>query len=188
MDKETLRRDAVIRREALSVEERARASVLLTERLAGHQWFYGAKYLLGFVSYGSEIDTHPILEEALRLGKQVYVPKVDEKHMLFYRLFSMKDLRPGYRGIPEPQGDTEVFDYAKCRQNQEIDRVLMLMPGLAFDLSRNRIGYGKGYYDRYLEGKEELQLRTIAVGFRCQMVEQVPSEAYDKKPYQVICI
>lgn len=188
IDKETLRREAIRRRDALSVEERARASILLTERLAGHQWFYRARYFLGFVSYGSEIDTHPLLEEALRLKKQVYVPKVEGDHMLFYRIFSMKDLRPGYRGIPEPKGDTEIFDYAACLEKEEMDQVLMLMPGVAFDPYRNRMGYGKGYYDRYLNEYEALQQCTIAVGFRCQMVERVPTDSYDRKPCQVICV
>lgn len=185
-DKIALRREALARREALSMEERARAAILLTEGIAGHQWFYRARYFLGFVSYGSEIDTHPLLEEALRLGKQVYVPKVKGDDIQFYRIFSMEELRPGYRGIPEPKGDTEIFDYLSCLERGEMDRVLMLMPGVVFDPQRNRIGYGKGYYDRYLNEREVLQQHTIAVGFDCQLVEHVPAETFDIKPCQVI--
>ena len=65
---------------------------------------------------------------------------------------------------------------------------MMLMPGAVFDKMRNRIGYGKGFYDRFLADKENLQLRTIGVGFACQLVEELPSEAWDIKPYQVICV
>ena len=57
-----------------------------------------------------------------------------------------------------------------------------------FDKMRNRIGYGKGFYDRFLADKENLQLRAIGVGFACQLVEELPSEAWDIKPYQVICV
>ena len=60
------------------------------------------------------------------------------------------------------------------------------MPGVAFDKQRNRIGYGKGFYDRYLADKEKLQLRTIAIGFQCQLVEAALSDRNDIKPYQVI--
>ncbi len=185
-EKKKLRGQVLALRSALSEEERARASLLMTERLLGHQWFYRSEILLGFVSFGSEIDTHPLLEEALRLGKRVYVPKVLGEQMRFYRIDSTEDLREGYRGIPEPAGDTESFDYEKYRGQAE--RILLLMPGVAFDPCRNRLGYGKGFYDRYLEDKEELALRSIAVGFRCQMVERVPAEENDKRPYQVICV
>lgn len=186
--KKVLRRQVLARRDALSKEERERAALLMTERIIGHQWFYRSEYFLGFVSYGSEIDTYPLLEEALRMGKKVYVPKVEGERMVFYRIGSLEELKEGYRGIPEPVGDTEIFDYEACQKNNDINKVLLLMPGVAFDPYRNRIGYGKGFYDRYLAGKEELALRSIAVGFRCQMVEQIPAEENDRKPYQVICV
>lgn len=188
LDKITLRRQILAIRDALTEEERARASLLMTERILGHQWFYRSKYILGFVSYGSEIDTHPLLGEALRQGKKVYVPKVEGEQMVFYRIRSLEELTKGYKGIPEPVGDTEVFDYVVCQKEGETDKALLLMPGVAFDPYRNRIGYGKGFYDRYLADKEELALRSIAVGFRCQMVDEVPAGPYDKRPYQVICV
>lgn len=187
-DKKTIRRRVLSLRDSLSKEERERASLLMTERILGHQWFYRSEYFLCFVSYGSEIDTHPLLEEAIRQGKKVYVPKVEGEQIVFYRIRSLEELKTGYKGIPEPVGNTEVFDYGTCHKRGEIDRVLLLMPGVAFDPYRNRIGYGKGFYDRYLEGKEELTLRSIAVGFRCQMVDEVPAGSYDKRPYQVICV
>ncbi len=188
MDKSKLRREILSRRENLTKEERERASLLLTERMAGHQWFYRAKYFLGFAGYGSEIDTYPLLEEALLRGKKVYVPKVEGDGMEFYPIASTDELRPGYRGIPEPEGCGAPFDYRECKKQGETDRVLMLMPGVAFDPCRNRLGYGKGFYDRYLAGKEELALRTVAVGFQCQMVERIPTEEYDIRPGQVICV
>ena len=63
----------------------------------------------------------------------------------------------------------------------------MIMPGVAFDAGRNRIGYGKGFYDKYLQDKEALQLRTIAIGFGCQMIDAIPAEENDIRPCQVIC-
>lgn len=183
-DKKALRRQMLAKREALSKEERERGALLLTERICGHPWFYQADTILGFVSYGSEIDTRGILQEALAKGKKVYVPKVIGENMTFYRIRFLEELVAGYKGIPEPVGNTECYEY----QPEPVDKVLMLMPGVAFDLQRSRIGYGKGFYDRYLTDKAELQLRTIGVGYQCQLVEEIPAQPWDVKPYQVICV
>ena len=186
--KREIRKSILSLRDHLKPEERERASVLLTERIVGHQWFYQAEFFLSFVSYGSEISTREILREALRAGKKVYVPKVlakkDGLEMCFYRITALEELVEGYRGIPEPSGDSEKYVYSEA----DVSHTLMLMPGVAFDAYRNRIGYGKGFYDRFLEGRPGLQLRTIAVGYRCQMVERLPEEDWDVKPYQVICV
>ena len=78
-DKAEIRRRVMALREALSGAERERAKILLTERILGHQWFYRSDTLLGFASYGSEIDTSEILKEALRLGKRVYLRRQRRK-------------------------------------------------------------------------------------------------------------
>ncbi len=187
-EKAALRKQVLARRAALSGEERERACLLMTERILGHQWFYRSEILLGFVSHGSEIDTQPLLEEALRLGKRVYVPRVEGDGMEFYRIASLEELSEGYRGIREPSGSTERFDYEECRRRRDTERTLLLMPGVAFDPHRNRLGFGRGFYDRYLAERKELLLRSIAVGFCCQMVEQVPAQECDQKPGQVILV
>ena len=192
MNKQQIRKQVLAMRDNLSQEERERGAVLLTERICGHQWFYRSDIILAFVSYKSEIDTTQIIEEALRLGKQVYVPRVEQaccgetqSELVFYRIKSMTELATGYKGIPEPAAiENERFLY----DPEEAEQSLMLMPGAVFDKMRNRIGYGKGFYDRFLADKENLQLRTIGVGFACQLVEELPSEAWDIKPYQVICV
>ena len=197
MNKQQIRKQVLAMRDNLSQEERERGAVLLTERVCGHQWFYRSNIILAFVSYKSEIDTTQIIEEALRLGKKVYVPRVEQKdseqaccgetqsELAFYRIKSMTELTTGYKGIPEPAAtENERYVYYP----EEAEQTLMLMPGAVFDKMRNRIGYGKGFYDRFLADKENLQLRTIGVGFACQLVEELPSEAWDIKPYQVICV
>ena len=188
MDKKAIRKAALAAREALGADERKKGALLLTERILGHQWFYGSEDILCFVSYGSEIDTGEIMTEALRIGKRVYVPKVlpgdNNEAVDFFRIEDISQLKPGYRGILEPSGDSEKYvctaERAKC--------TLMLMPGAAFDGFRNRLGYGGGFYDRYLADREALQERTVAVGFKCQMVEKIPAESTDIRPCQVICV
>lgn len=204
--KKELRRSVLARRDEMSEEERARGSLLLTERILGHQWFYRSDTILGFVNYGSEISTEEILREALHLGKKVYLPKVIihavekpegrnhggeataaksvEYEMKFYQIYDLDELIEGYKGILEPTGTSQEYVYYSA----DAEKTLMLMPGVAFDCFRNRIGYGKGFYDKYLADKQELQLRTIGVGFQCQMVEEIPAEENDIKPYQVISV
>ena len=148
--KKKLRREVLARRAALTEPERERGNLLITERILGHQWYYLSDTILGFVSYGSEICTTEILENALQDGKRVYVPKVEGQEIAAGSLF--------------------------------------LMPGSVFDPLGNRMGYGGGFYDRYLADREALRLRSIAVGFRCQQVESVPVEETDVKPYQVILV
>lgn len=196
MDKGKIRKEVLKRREAIDKEAHRLASLKLADRIIGHQWFYGSDTILVFASYGSEIDTTEIILEALRTGKRVYVPKVEGEQMNFYRIESFAQLRPGYKGIPEPILETATTghnDPGICAEPyqyvvEEMPHTLMIMPGVAFDPFRNRIGYGKGFYDKYLADKQELQLRTIAVGFRCQQVEEIPAQETDMKPYQVILV
>lgn len=182
--KRTLRREILRLREELTEEERKRAQVLITERILGHQFYYLSDIILGFAGYGSEIDTDGILTEALRQGKKLYLPKTEGEGLVFYRVYDLSELRPGYKGIREPVGDSEYYEY----DEENAGRTLMLMPGVAFDRFRNRMGYGKGFYDRYLWDKPKLQLRTIGIGFDCQLVDKVPHDEFDISPYQVICV
>lgn len=183
-EKKALRGQILRERDALGEQERRRGAVLLTERILGHQWFYLSDTVLGFASFGSEIETDGILEEALRKGKALYLPRVEGEQMHFYRVYDLRELRAGYKGIREPVG--EAARYA-C-DGAELGHTLMLMPGVAFDPYRNRLGYGKGFYDRFLADKPGLQLRTIGVGFSCQMTARVPAGEGDIGPYQVICV
>ncbi len=187
-EKRIIRKKILALRDSMDKDERRRASLLLTERIAGHQWFYSSVYFLCFVSYGSEISTLGIIEEALKSGKKVYVPKVyrgtDVPGMRFHRIASIEELEPGYRGISEPAGGSEEYTYS----DSAAEHTLMLMPGVAFDRFRGRLGYGRGFYDRYLADRPGLRQRTIAVGYRCQMVEKLPEEDTDIRPCQVICL
>lgn len=187
-EKREIRKKVLARRDALGSAEREAASLLLTERILGHPWFYRSEYFLCFASFGSEISTWELLSEALRAGRKVYVPKVAQgaevPQMRFYRIASLKELSEGYRGIPEPAGDGEEYPYSEALA----ERTLMLMPGVAFDRHRRRLGYGKGFYDRYLACRPALWQRTIAAGYLCQLVDELPAEETDIRPCQVICM
>lgn len=171
-------------RNALTEEERNCAAFLLTERILGHQWYCQSDTILCYADHGSEISTKELIREALSSGKKVFLPRVEGENMTFYRIGDLSELVQGYKGIPEPKGDTENY----CREKQAAEKTLLLMPGVVFDRCRNRIGYGKGFYDRFLADNPELQLRSIAVGYQCQLLEELPAEETDIRPCQVICV
>lgn len=207
-EKKRIRHEVLVRRDALTGEKQQRASCLITERLLGHQWFYRAGSLLCYVSYGSELDTRELIREALRLGKEVYVPRVGEnRRMDFFQIGALEELQPGFHGIPEPPETARIY------MGEREERALMLMPGVAFDLYGNRLGYGGGYYDRYLASHPQFQTRlspqgvdcsdivlddtqsrsvrayTIAIGHSCQLVEEMlPVEETDLRPCQIILV
>lgn len=182
--KRAIRKEVLKRRDAMPVELRKLADMTMADRLIGHQWFYGAEVLLAFVNYGSEISTMEIIEEALRKGKKVFVPRIEGNEMCFYSISSISQLVAGYKGILEPDGTTECFNYDTYKER----RMLLLMPGVAFDRYGNRMGYGKGFYDSFLKDKKLLQTYSIAIGYKCQRVDFIPMEEHDLKPYQVILV
>lgn len=194
LQKKQIRKSVLGLRDSMPVEERDKASISLTGHLIDHPWFYQSDKLLCFVSFGSEFDTTMVIEEALRVGKQVFVPKVmkknnsmEKKHsmeeMIFYCIQSFDNLQAGYKGIREPVKGCEKYSYDPKDSN-----TLMIMPGVAFDRMNRRIGYGKGFYDRFLADKEALRRHTIAVGFACQMLEVLPEEEQDIRPCQIIVV
>lgn len=181
-EKRLIRKRVLEARDALPLEVRQKSDLAMADRIIGHQWFYRAEVFLAFVNYGSEISTEEIIQEALLKGKKVFVPRVEGTDMEFYRITSLDELQTGYKGIREPDGTTERFVY----ETYEEKDLLLLMPGVAFDIYGNRLGYGKGFYDRYLADKPKLQTYSIGIGYKCQQVEQLPVDAFDLKPYQVI--
>lgn len=182
--KKKLRKDCIKVRDELSLEIRDRGALLITERILGHQWFYLSDTILGFASFGSEIDTTELLGETLRLKKKLFLPKVLGNTMEFYQVNDLSELKVGYRGILEPSGEGKRFRLEEC----PAEKTLLLMPGVAFDLFGNRLGYGGGFYDRFLTLYPELNTRTIAIGFSAQRVQQIPVEEWDIKPYQTILV
>ena len=113
-----------------------------------------------YIDFGGEVGTRPLMLEAWKLGKTVWVPKVHGETMDF--------------GILEPDAGIPA----------SADDGLMIMPGVAFDTNRNRVGYGGGYYDRYLESHP--QLHTLALAFDMQVLFEVPAEEQDIKPQLLV--
>lgn len=172
--KKVIRNRYLEKRRQLMQELWERNSHRIFLRLKEHPLFLQSEYIYSYVDYQKEVDTHELIAYALEIGKKVAVPKIMGNHMEFYYLSSLDSLKPGFHGIPEPDGAGLATE----------SKALMIMPGVAFDPACNRIGYGKGYYDRYLHAHPEHP--TIALAFELQITELIEADFHDIQPNLII--
>lgn len=125
------------------------------------------------LSINREVETREIIKEAWKFNKMVAVPKTAPKsrEMVFYKLETFEQLEPGHFGIMEPK-----IDSTSIVNSNDID--LLFVPGLVFDRKGYRIGYGGGYYDRYLA---HFSQKTLSLAFSFQVVDEIPRFDYDKR-------
>ena len=168
MDKKTLRKWIREQKRAMTPEKIEESSRKLAEMFLASDLYRNAKTIYGYLPYNQEVRTVPILERALTDGKKVAVPKVYGDEMKFIYLADLAQVEEGYSGIPEPVADGPVADDPTA---------LVLMPGLAFDKEGHRIGYGGGFYDKFLA--EEPNHPTVALCYDFQIVSQLPTEEFD---------
>ncbi|MDT8715222.1 5-formyltetrahydrofolate cyclo-ligase [Clostridium sp. 19966] len=148
--------------------------------LIGSQHFNEAKCIFAFVSFQNEVNTHKFIDYALKQGKTLAVPLVisKERGMAAVVIDSLKELRPNKMGILEPENYE-----GKILNPNEID--LMIVPGLAFEKSGGRIGYGGGFYDRYIP-KLKKDAVKIGVAYDFQILDSIPMYEHDMKVDYVI--
>lgn len=172
--KKEIRHEMRLRKKNVTEVEREIIGKEIFEKLVSMKEFKEAKSISIYVAYNQEIPTIPIIEEAFRQGKEVASPIVEEGEIEFYRYHSLEELEESKYGILEPTKKLGVVS----------DNSLVIMPGVAFDESRNRIGYGGGYYDRYLTRNSHL--KTIAIAYDFQVYEQFEGDKGDYKPDKIL--
>jgi len=161
-------------------EERQRKSRLI----AGQFWklpvIQQARCILFYASMPGEVETLAMMEKALFTGKRVALPIVEQnqRKLIPTLISSMEDVREGTYGIAEPQ-----FDPHKELSLKDID--VVVVPGLAFDRDNNRLGRGKGYYDRFLSTLPKT-VSTVGLAFDFQLAPSLPTEAHDVRLQQII--
>ena len=141
MDKKTLRQYIRQNKRQMTEEQIVDASERLGELFRRSDLYQQAQTIYGYLPYNQEVRTVPMLQQAILDGKRVAVPKVYGDEMRFIYMDDLSQVAEGYAGIPEPIADGPVADDPTA---------LVLMPGLAFDREGRRIGYGGGFYDRFL--------------------------------------
>ena len=168
MDKKELRASIRARKRAMTEEEIVSRSQALTRLFLESDAYKNAKTIYGYLPYNQEVRTVPMLEQALKDGKRVAVPKCYGDEMRFIWMDDLSQVEKGYAGIPEPVADGPVADD---------ETALVLMPGLAFDQAGHRIGYGGGFYDRFLAA--EPGHPTLALCYDFQMLPHLETEEFD---------
>ena len=132
-----------------------------------------AKSIHCYVAWQNEVDTHEFIKKMLNQNRRVIVPKVDvPNHKLYHsQILEFSDLKPGAFGILEPE-------LGKTKPVQISDIDLIIVPGIAFDLHGNRMGYGGGYYDDFLKNASATK---IGFAFQFQIFDKIPTQAQDQR-------
>lgn len=176
MDKNEVRQLIKAYRQKLTDEDVEMQSRLIIDRLKKSDIYKASENVFLYISYNREVDTYMLLSQCFMDGKKVYAPKVLSKiDMEFYCIQDEHDLVSGYMGIMEPSDSCEK---ANTRDG------LFIMPGLAFDYDFHRIGYGGGFYDRYLSIDNTFIKAALAFDF--QLLESIPYEEHDLKPDYIV--
>lgn len=175
MDKASLRKEIREKKRAMTPEQIDTASQRLAKLFLQSELYQRAKSVYGYLPYNQEVRTVPILEQAMRDGKRVAVPKVYGDEMKFIWMNDLSAVSDGFAGIPEPVADGPVADDPTA---------LVLMPGLAFDPQGHRIGYGGGFYDKFLAA--EPNHPTLALCYAFQMRDHLDTEEFDKNVDRVL--
>ena len=155
-------------------EEVQKMSLIIQNRILSLEEYKRCRLLLAYADIRHEAGTSLLVQKALADGKEAALPRIEGRKMVFYKIHSLDELKPGTMGIPEPQGGVPA----------DGEGGLMIMPGVAFDRSLHRIGYGGGFYDRYLS--QFTDLTRIAIAFSFQVFDRIPWEETDIDPQMLV--
>lgn len=172
--KRDIRKRVLSYRDSMDKKEWEENSRKIQDCVLTHPFFLKLNSIYCYVDYRKEVGTESIIKKAWELGKRVAVPKIEGEEMNFYYISDFSDLKEGYRGILEPVTNVPAEDA----------HALVILPGVAFDRNRNRIGYGKGFYDKFMD--KHPTFHTIALAFECQMLDAIDADTFDYKPEVLI--
>ena len=168
MNKKELRARIRALKRSMTPEQIEEKSAALGRLFRQTELYRQAKTIYGYLPYNQEVRTVAMLEQAMADGKRVAVPKCCGDEMRFIFMEDLSLVEKGYANIPEPVADGPIADDPTA---------LVLMPGLAFDREGHRIGYGGGFYDRFLAAEPDHP--TLALCYDFQMMDHVETEEFD---------
>ncbi len=171
-EKNFLRQKYKIWRSGMSADTKRYFDKSIFENIVSITEYQICRQVLTYVSTNIEVDTLNLIEQAFRDGKNVAVPKSLDKNgnMEFYGINSFDDLEQGYFGIFEPVPD-------RCERISVSERAVCIIPALSYDSEGYRLGYGKGFYDRFLS--EHRNILKIGICYSECMEKHLPHEEYD---------
>lgn len=166
--KKDIRKYIFLQKEKYSFSWKKAASETILSQIEVLPEFINSHTVLLYYALGDEVQTENFLNKWYS-SKRILIPLVEGEELIL-KVFSPDKIVPGYKSIPEPSFDAETVP------PEEVE--LAIVPGVAFDASGNRLGRGKGFYDRLLP---KLKCTTIGIGFDFQMVLEIPVEPFDQK-------
>lgn len=172
MPKRSLRRSMLAHRRSLSEEEFRSTSLLIQRTFLETEEYRRASIIVVYASIHNEVATELIAQSALESGKIVAFPVVVAHGLVFRQVKAESSMKSGAFGIMEPCPDCRVL------RPDEVD--VFVLPGIAFDLKGDRIGYGKGFYDKTLHRMEE-QGKLVGLCYDFQLVDEIVGEPHDVK-------
>lgn len=173
LNKKSLRKEMLRNRDNLSKNTREEYSKIIANSLYKTEHYKDAKTIMAFISFGSEINTRYLIEDSIEQGKIIVIPVMvpETKELKVSRILNYSELEAGHYNILTPKEE-----FLRFIDPNTID--LVLVPGLIFAKDGYRIGYGGGYYDRFL-AKLDNNVKKIALGFDMQIKDKVPTDHYD---------
>lgn len=170
--KKELRSEILAERGKLTKNQHEKYSENIIDKILNSDFYKNAKTIMCFISFGDEVDTHNFIKKSIQDGKRILVPITisEPRHLKVSLLESFEELEPGFYNILTPKEE-----FLRFKDPQEID--LVITPGVAFDRDGYRVGYGGGYYDRFLSNIPHVP--AIAIAFDLQLIDQVPKEHFD---------
>lgn len=175
--KEEIRRRVLEQRKKMSPEEVQEKSKKIQGRFFNSAYYQSSRTIMTYVDFQNEVETRSIINRAINEGKTIAVPLTGPNFSLLpVKIESLDDLEPGTKGILEPT-KIDIVDIKKLD--------LVLMPGITFDRSGNRLGYGLAYYDRFLS-KLSPSTMIVALAYGFQVVQTLPYEDHDQKVNLII--
>jgi len=180
-----LRNDILQKRLRLPFEEIFELSSIIQKKFLGIRELKGAKRLALYASFKNEVLTETILEYAVAHRQEVFFPRIvrEKKGLMFLKVHDKEDLASGSYDIKEPVHSHRGIHQPEIAVSSSLD--IIVVPGIAFDTNGNRLGYGKGYYDKVLGSIKETCL-IVALAFDFQIVNTIPAEAHDIKMDKII--
>jgi 5-formyltetrahydrofolate cyclo-ligase len=159
LDKQSIRKEYLAKRNQMNEQERIDSSIKIASTLFAHPIFQKAKNIAFYVSKDSEVETILFIEEALKNNKRIYVPRVEKDTMNFYRIRNLSELKEGAFHVFEPTTNYQA----------SLDKLdLIIVPLVAFNEKKYRIGYGKAFYDKYLK---DYKGKTVGLAFSSQKTD-----------------
>lgn len=182
-NKQKIRTQMKEKRDAISEEIRREKEKIITYRLINSGWFAKAENILVYAAIKSEVRLWDFVQKAWKNNKRLFFPKVSGRQMDFFCIHSEEELTEGAFSVLEPDTDQYHLELFHAG-NFSPEASVMLVPGVAFSEDGYRIGYGGGYYDRYLAAHRDLY--TAGIAYAEQFVPRIPAEEHDIQLNEII--